>query len=166
MPRIVASGSRNRAYKDFCTALKKAADNEFVVLLVDSEAPVTTDQGPWSHLKGRDHWDQPEKASDDNVHLMVQCMEAWFIADRGTLAKCFGQQFNANALPAREDVENISKPDLESRLNNATRAANKGKYDKGRDSFDILAKINPQKVMSASLYAKRLIDTLLEKAAT
>jgi len=161
MPRIVACGGRQSAYDDFCTALKKAGGDEFIVLLVDSEDAVAAGgDGPWSHLKVRDNWDKPATATDDNVHLMVWCMEAWFVADRETLAAFFGQQFNANALPAREDVENISKPDLYAGFENATRTCKKGKYGKGRHSFDILAQIDPAKVMAASPYARRLINTL------
>ncbi len=165
MPRVVASGSRQAAFNDFCTAMEKAANDEFIVLLVDSEDVVATDDKLWSHLKDRDNWDKPVNTTDENVHLMVQCMEAWFLADKDNLAAFFGQQFNANALPTREDVENIVKPDLYTRLKNATRLCEKkGRYGKGRHSFDILAQIDPAKVMEVSPYAKRLIDTLREKA--
>ena len=37
MPRVVASGSRNSAYSDYCTAIK---NGELAVLLVDSETEV------------------------------------------------------------------------------------------------------------------------------
>lgn len=165
MPRVVAGGGRKEAFDDFCTALNKAGEGDFIVLLVDSEAAVAAGDGPWSHLKDRDNWDKPATATDDNVHLMVWCMEAWFIADCDTLAAFFGQHFNANALPNREDVENIAKPDLYTGLENATRLCEKmGRYGKGRHSFDILAQIDPAKVMEVSPYAKRLIDTLREKA--
>lgn len=162
---VHACGGRQVAYDDFCIALKNAADDEFIVLLVDSEAAVAAPDDPWPHLKARDNWDKPATATDDKVHLMVQCMEAWFIADRDTLNAFFGQQFNANALPARNDVENISKQDLYTGLESATRRCEKkGKYGKGRHSFDILAQIDPAKVMAASPYAQRLIDTLRAKA--
>lgn len=164
MPHIIASGSRQNAYDDFCTALKIVADGEFIVLLVDSEDVVAIGDKPWAHLEARDNWDKPENAAKKNAHLMVQCMEAWFVADRQTMATFFGQNFNANALPTREDVENISKRDLYAVLENTTRNCRKGRYGKGRHSFDILAQIDPAKVMAASPYAKRLIDTLLKKA--
>lgn len=164
MPRIVASGSRQDAYDDFCMALKKAGNGEFIILLVDSEDPVADGAGSWEHLEDRDNWDRPAAADDSNAYLMVQCMEAWFIADHNTLAGFFGQDFNAGALPAREDVENIRKPDLYTALENATRMCRKGKYGKGRHSFDILAQLDPMKVTAASPHAKRLVDTLLDKA--
>ena len=41
MPAIKACGSRHAAYGDFKTALRTAAADEYPVLLVDSEAPVS-----------------------------------------------------------------------------------------------------------------------------
>jgi len=166
MPRIVASGSRQAAYDDCCTALNKAGADEFIILLVDSEAPVAQNHGdaPWSHLKARDSWDKPAQATDDNVHLMAQCMEAWFVADRATLRAFFGQGFTDNALPANPNVEEIPKQDLYAALDNASRNSQKGRYGKGRHSFDILSQIDPTRVAAASSWARRLIDTLRDKA--
>ena len=131
------------------------------MLLVDSEAPVAAGTEPWRHLKDRDGWDRPAGADDGHVHLMVQCMEAWFLADRATLAAYFGDGFSENSLPRRTDVEEISKQDLESGLNAATRNSRpKGAYRKGRDSFSILADLDPDKVANASPHAKRFLETL------
>lgn len=164
MPRFVCCGGRDAAYGDFRTALMRARDNEFVVLLVDSEDPVNTSAGSWSHLKSRDGWARPAGATDDHAHLMVQCMEAWFLADRDTLATYFGTEFNANALPRRKDVENIPKADVFSGLKNATRHSNKGEYSKGNHSFDILGSLDPVAVRACSPSADRLFDTLFTKA--
>ena len=166
MPRIIAGGTRDNTYKDFRTALTKAAGNEFVVLLVDSEGPTSEGVGVWSHLKNRDKWSPPEGVTDDNAHLMVQCMEAWFIADRETLAGFFGSGFRSSALPGRPDVENVSKKRLIDALQNATRQCRpKGRYDKGRHSFQLLGQLDPAKVTEASPYAKRLVRTLMSKAS-
>ena len=97
MPAVVACGSRNDAYDSYCTAIANAGQNDFPILLVDSEAAVT--QEPWDHLKARDNWDRPDNAIDEHAHLMVQCMEAWFVADRELLARFFGQGFSENPLP-------------------------------------------------------------------
>ena len=163
MPSIIACGGRDRAYDKFCTAQRNARANDFIVLLVDSEEGVEEDIGPWAFLKRRDHWSRPDGTRDDNVHLMVQCMEAWFLADRDTLAHFFGDGFNANPLPNRFDVENIPKSDLYDALERATQASSKGKYGKGRHSFDLLAQLDPQKVTQASPYAKRLVDILIDR---
>ena len=166
MPKIIAGGGRQKTYDKFRHALNKAAYNEFIVLLVDSEEPVLKNSGPWLHLKNRDKWDKPPDARDDNAHLMVQCMEAWFLADKDSLATFFGNGFNLNKLPDRTDIENIPKDDIDSFLNKATRRCeSKGVYDKGRHSFTILAQMNPDKVIKVSPHAKRLVNTLLDKAS-
>ena len=161
MPRISACGGRQQAYDDFCNALNRVVNDRFVVLLVDSEGPVTESSGPWAHLKRRDNWDKPTSATDDNAHLMVQCMESWFLADKDALLQYFGSGFNRNALPRRTNIEDIPKHDLHEGLKNATRqCARKGAYHKGRHSFAILAELNPELLTEVSPYAKRLIRTL------
>lgn len=161
LPRIFASGARQQAYDDFRHALRASRGDDFVVLLVDSEGPVAAGAGPWRHLKDRDGWDKPAEATEDHVHLMVQCMEAWFLADRPALAEYFGDGFGENSLPRRADVEEVSKQDLERGLNAATRnSRSKGAYRKGRDSFAILADLDPDKVADASPHAKRFLEAL------
>ena len=164
MPRVIASGSRREVYDDFVTAHRKAEGSVFPVLLVDSETAVSA-QSPWDHLMQLDHWDKPQGATDDHAHLMVQCMEAWFVADRHCLERYFGQGFTLNALAARNDVENIPKNDLMNGLRDATRhSLTKGEYEKGRDSFAILERIDPNLVRQASPYANRLIVVLLKSS--
>ena len=168
MPRIFASGGREQAYRDFCNDFEKASGNKFIVLLVDSETPVDKDFDAWSHLKARpeDNWDKPPGADTDNAHLMVQCMEAWFLADKEALSEFFGQGFNQNALPAHVEIEDIPKGDIGRGLEMATRqSVRKGTYHKGRHSFDILAKLDPAKVVKASPRAERLVRTLLDRAS-
>ncbi len=168
MPRIFASGGREQAYRDFCNDFEKASSSEFIVLLVDSETPVDKDSDAWSHLKARpgDNWGKPAGADADNVHLMVQCMEAWFLADKEALSEFFGQGFNRNALPAHVEIEDIRKEDIYQGLERATRqSVRKKTYHKGRHSFDILAELDPAKVVNASPHAERLVRTLLDKAS-
>ena len=83
-PRVIACGSRSNAFNDFRMAIDQGRN---ALLLVDSETPVSAahQQGshflPWAHLKCRDNWDKPDKASDADCHLMVQVMESWFLVD-------------------------------------------------------------------------------------
>ena len=165
MPKIIACGGRKKAYDKFCDALAHAKDGEFIALLVDSEAAVT--EQPWLHLLHRegDQWERPEGADDRNVHLMVQVMESWFLADRDALSGYFGQRFRASALPAQQDIENVSKSDVLRGLSKATRSCAKGRYNKGDHSFDILARIHTDKVLSAAPHAARLIETLERETA-
>ena len=168
MPRVMPCGGRSETYDDFRNALRTARDDEFVILLVDSEEPVAEGSDPWTHLGNRadDRWSKPREAGDDGAQLMVQCMEAWFLADKDSLAKFFGAGFDRGALPARPDVENVPKGDIETGLNMATRhCEGKGAYHKGRHSFAILAELDPGKVTAASPHAKRLVDTVRGKAS-
>ncbi len=145
MPSVVACGRRQNAYDSFCTALQTADENCFVILLVDSEEPATL--SPWAHLEGRDNWIRPDAASDDSAHLMVQCMEAWFLTDHPTLTAFYGQGFNSSSLPAHANVEQVSKQDIFKSLELATRhSRSKGRYEKSNHSFSILAQLDSAKV--------------------
>ena len=130
------------------------------MLLVDSEGPVSEGSGPWTRLRNHDNWTKPERASDDNAHLMVQCMEAWFLADQDALTAYFGSGFAENALPANPNVEQVPKSDIDAGLRNATRRTSSRTYDKGRDSFAILGELDPNLVARASVHADRLLRAL------
>lgn len=171
-PRIVACGSRRDAYDSYCTAI---ANGEKAMLLVDSEADVAEEfqadvqkenWNPWGHLKQRegDSWEKPVGAVDTDCHLMVQCMETWFIAEPQVLKSFFGQGFRENALPAtNRPIEQVAKQQVYEALKKATRDSKKGPYGKGNHSFKILKAIPANKVEAASPWAKRFIDALKQK---
>ena len=165
MPQVIACGGRQSAYEKFRAGLAAGKKQGFIVLLVDSEGPVAEGSGPWFHLRNRDGWHKPDDATDDSAHLMVQCMEAWFLADKDRLEVFFGQDFNRNALPGNQNIEEVAKPDVLNGLKNATRQSqSKGEYGKGRHSFELLSQIDPANVLVASPHARRLVDTLQEQA--
>ena len=165
MPRVIACGGRQGAYAKFLAALVSGNEREFIVLLVDSVGPVAEGSGPWLHLMHRDGWEKPKDATDDNAHLMVRCMEAWFLADKDRLPVFFGRGFNRNALPGHRNIEEIAKADVLQGLKNATRQCQpKGEYGKGRHSFELLSQIDSASVLAASPHARRLVEILREKA--
>ena len=157
LPRIVAGGSRQNAYDSFKTAHDQG--NGTVLLLVDAEGPVAAD-GSWLHLQARDGWDRPDGATDEQCHLMVEVMESWLLADREALEAFYGQGYRSNALPQRQNVEEVPKDDVRDGLARATRNSTKGRYHKGTHSFKMLEKLDPAKVRDASPYADRFISTL------
>ncbi|UDV02633.1 DUF4276 family protein [Marinomonas profundi] len=171
-PRIVACGSRNDAYDSFCTEIKSGNP---AMLLVDSEAAIiaahqkdkdSSKWTPWEHLKQRqgDEWDKPAGATDVQCHFMVECMENWFLADRVTLEKFFGQGFHLASLPAVDRaIESVPKTEAYSMLKKSTLKSKKSEYGKGNHSFKLLAEINPNLVIAASPWADRFI-TELKKA--
>ena len=160
MPSVVACGGKDSAIKDFRSALRRLKSGQVALLLVDSEGPVQAGITPWQHLKLHARWARPDGTQDDQAHLMVQCMETWFLADVSALESYFGPGFRSAAIPQRNDIERIPKDDVFEQLESASRGSSKRAYSKGRHSFDILAQIDPEKVVQRSPFAKRLIDTL------
>lgn len=150
---------RRRTFDAFKLALEDHTD-DFIVLLIDSEGPVTAG-GPWRHVKQNpgDKWDNPG-CENKNCHFMVQMMEAWFVADRAKLEEYFGRGFHAKSLPPSVNVEEIPKGTLKDALKRATRGCKKGPYDKGDHSAEILALIRPNEVQKKAPHCKRLFDTL------
>jgi hypothetical protein len=157
---ITVCGSRNNAFRDFKNALPDHP-NAFIILLVDSEAPVT--QPPWEHLKSRDNWDAPAGVDETHCYLMVQTMEAWFMADIDTLKKFYGQGFKENAIPRKSNVETIEKDLLERSLKAAScDTKSKGEYQKIQHASKLLEILDVDKVRKASSECERLFTTLTE----
>lgn len=155
--QLVACGRRSNAYRNFCNAIQDYP-GAFNVLLVDSEGAV--DEGPWDHLRRCDGWSRPKSVEDHHCHLMVQIMEAWFVADLKTLSTYYGQRFNPNPIPNNPDVEQIPKNTLESSLKAATQNTQKGEYHKIRHASDILELLDTETVRSAAKHCHRLFETL------
>ena len=142
MPKLIARGSRDSSYDSFKTAHAKATGNDYVAMLIDSEDPVANIDQTWSHLNQRDGWQIPEGAQDDQVLLMVTCMETWIVADRQALVEHFGNTLQDSALPPVSNLESRSRQDVQNRLAHATRDC-PGPYTKGPKSFEVLGKLDP-----------------------
>jgi len=161
---VIASGSRANAFRNFSLALRQHK-GDYILLLVDSETAVTA--SPWQHLGERetDGWHRPVGASEDQAHLMVQVMEAWFLADHQLLADFYGQGFLRRALPRQSDIEQIAKADVLRALRRASKSTSKGGYHKTRHGFELLEQIDPRRVRAASRHAERLFGVLESKTA-
>lgn len=150
--KLIPSGGRRTTYEAFINALYTNPDS-INVLLVDSETPIAavtddTDQDAEvrvAHLTQRDQWDLSE-AHPQRVHLMVQCMETWIVADRDALRRFYGQGFVPNSLPRRVNLEEEPKMDVYDKLMRATRATQKGEYGKIRHASQLLQSIDPTQV--------------------
>lgn len=159
---VIASGGRREAFEDFCAALRQHPD-DFVMLLVDSEEAVYS--RVWEHLRNRvgDNWHRPAAAGDDQAHLMVQSMECWLFADRETLIAYYGQGFLATSLPGQQNVELITKQIAIQSLEHASRHTSKGEYHKTRHGFDLIERIDPNRVRLGSRHADRLCEVLVRE---
>jgi hypothetical protein len=162
--KMIACGAGSIAFDDFCLALE-THKNDTSILLLDSEAAFDRTQAKWSFLSQQgDAWKngKPARAKEEQIYFMVQCMEAWLLADRATLQKYYGKDFHPNALPSEHrSPDTISPKDLRAALANATRKTSKGSYSKGKHAFELIGLIDPQMVMAACPSAKHLIDYLL-----
>jgi hypothetical protein len=77
---------------------------------------------------------------------MVQCMEAWLLADPEALAGYYKRGFRGRSLPIQPDLEVAPKLRVYDELAKATRGTSKGEYAKIRHASALLALIDPEQV--------------------
>lgn len=142
MPRLVSCGGRDSAFDDFKNAHAKSKPGDYNALWIDSEDPMSDIEKAWDHLRRRDGWLRPQGATDDQVLLMVTCMETWIASDRATLQEHYGAKLQTSGLPSVVVMETRRRQDVQNALVNATRGCSNA-YTKGRRSFEILGKLNP-----------------------
>jgi hypothetical protein len=99
-------------------------------------------------------------ATDDQVFLMVQVMETWFLADRAMLRSYCGAALREGHLAAWPDLESIPKDDVLRALDMATAACGTRRYAKGAKSFTMLEKLDARKVRRACPHADALLRSL------
>lgn len=164
-PRVIACGSRTSAYKQFRDAQESGKVEPW--LLVDAEAPVTTSVSPWAHVKQRtgDGWEQPQGATDEQLHFMHVCMETWLAADPDALAKVFGPKFDSSKLPAVSSLEGCRKDVLFKAISAATKPTPCSEYAKGPHSFRALAEVAPKKVRQLT-WGARFLDAIGKPVST
>ena len=161
MPRLVACGSRDSAFRSFKTALK-ANSHERYAMLIDSEDPVEDIYKTWEFLCSRDEWEKPELATDEQVFLMVTCMETWIIADRETLKSHYGDNLNEATLPSLNNIEKKDRHFIQQALEMATKYCSNS-YKKGKRSFVILGKLSPEALRKNLTSFNRMEEILKER---
>ena len=149
--RLIACGGRAAAFKAFRHAA--AGGDTIAALLVDSEGPVTTT--PTAHLAQRDGW-RLQSVDDAAIHLMVQVMETWIIADADALSQYYGNGFERNQLPRRPALEEVPKAHVARPLDRATAATSKRSYRKIRHASELLARVDPEVVKRRCPHFERL----------
>lgn len=147
--RIVCAGDRNSAHGAYLNAKKNTG---FALLLVDSEDEFPSDAKPTgkeriAFLKKRDRWSF-SKEDAEQVHLMVQCMETWIVADAKALADFYGAKFDGSQLPKKMNLEDEPKADIQNKLRLATRNSSKGEYRKLAHASKLLAQLNADSLAS------------------
>ena len=154
--RLVCCCARDEVFDKFRNS--PAADAPgIVVMLVDSEGSVNSP--PRAHLHERDGWDL-SGVDEDHVHLMVQAMETWIVADQDALSAYCQQGFRANALSSRDDLEEEDKISVADALNRATEQARKGRYHKIHHAAVLLAQVDPAKARKRDRHCERAANIL------
>ena len=156
--KLFPRGSRNEAFRSFEHAFKNN-EARIIILLVDAEGPVKTSVR--AHLKSRDKWNL-DFTTNDNVHLMIQTMETWIVADVAALTDYYGQNFQQSALPLTSELEAISKSEITRSLKRATKPTQKKEYHKIRHASEILKRIDSSKVRQRCQSCERLFNTVLQ----
>jgi hypothetical protein len=177
--RFVCCGSRQRTYETFINSLT-VNPKTMNALLVDSETPIAPvpankaedAKARVAHLQqkdgtaGRGQGDGWELGNvpPERVHLMVQCMEAWIVADPDALEAFYKQKFKKDSLPKRPNLEDVPKADLYEKLKNATKDTKKGEYGKIKHASKILLVIDPEKVVQHcprfSIFRNWLVESI------
>lgn len=143
---FVMCGGREATCDAFLNAACQSRDS-MVGLLVDAEGPLKnrTNEGRVEHLVQRDRWEL-KSVDCERVHLMVQCMEAWLVADPEAVAGFYGKDFLPSALPTRRDLEDEPKQSLYDGLRRATQHTQKGEYGKVKHASALLGRIAVERV--------------------
>ena len=101
--KVVPCGGRVQTRDAFLNA-RNQDPGTHAILLVDAETAVN--RSPKQHLLARDGW-RLDDVPDSDIHLMVQVMETWIIADAEVLRAFYGQGFKDRALPRHADLEQV-----------------------------------------------------------
>ena len=118
-------------------------------------------RSPWSPASTwtRDGWDTADIGAQ-LLHLMVQTMEAWIVADADALNRYYGRSFNAGLLPKAADLESVAKSEIDGSLRRATERTSKGRYHKTRHASDLLHRVDAERVKARCRHCRRLFDEL------
>ena len=162
--RAVPCAGRQQAYAAFCDAVRNEPES-LNILLVDSEewvALIADDPRPWAHLAARkdDPMRQPKGVTQEQCHLMVTTMEAWFIADPDNLAKHYLKSFIRSKLPKPEQAERIARDKSLAVLKAAIDRGPKKVFHKIDDGARLLAVIDPRVVRGRCPWCNRFLEYL------
>ena len=153
---IVPCGGRIKAHEKFLDKHLNAPEQSSL-LLVDSEEAVS--RSPIEHLHWRDQWEFPG-VGVEAVHLMIQVMETWIVADPEALQAFYRDGFQASALPRHTNLEAVSKSDIQNALERAKRNTQPRTYHKTRHSGKLIAKLSHDKVRQRCPSFDRLLRTI------
>ena len=161
--KLTVCGPRTKAFREFNIAVT-SADGVMAFLLVDSEGPVAT-KSALAHLLATAGFQTSSNTTEGMVHLMIQTMEAWIVADVETVEKFYQKGFAASALPKADDLEKVAKTQISTGLDKATGGTTKGTYQKIAHASQLLTRINPAIVHQRCPSSRRFFDKVSKAVA-
>jgi hypothetical protein len=162
--RLKSSRAEAATMRTTPSSMLKTAPETFSVLLVDSEEPIAGPRSPRTHLTQRDGWILTG-ASEESIHLMIQVMETWIVADADAVARYYKQHFLRNALPRTQNLEAVEKARIHEALKRATAKTQKGEYRKIGHAAALLELVDPLVVRRRCPSCDRLFATLTQRIA-
>ena len=155
--KLVAGGPGTETIKDFLRFCS-TEPSSLNVLLIDSEGPVTdTIRYISDSIRSLSMWNAGVSCSDEQIHLMVQAMEAWFVADPQSLSRRFGQNYSTRHLPSPESAETVSTADLLTAIRRGLPQSRRRRgYDKVSDGVELLRLIDVEVVSQHCGHFRRL----------
>ncbi len=112
------------------------------VLLVDAEGPV--DGNAIDHIrKTHKSFDAPKQG---DLHLMVQAMEAWFVADSEAVRRVFGSKAKTDHLGMILDVERTTVKELQAALHKAAAETPARRYQKALHQRSLLEAVRVENI--------------------
>jgi hypothetical protein len=88
-------------------------------------------------------------------------METWIMADHRSLSVFFGKCLQTSALFPPRNIEARTRHEVQDALQHATRNCGKDRsYTKGKKSFEVLGKLDPNTLKLHLPYFRRMIATL------
>ncbi len=156
----------SKPIKDFLLGIRNDRKQSFFhILLMDSDILGAGD--PKKNVKNvnKDEWKKAKsiKINNNQLHFMVQNMEAWFMADTNALVGYYGSKLEVDKLPQHSIVEDIPAEDIEKKFKAITRSlsSKKNYYDnKLKHGSEILSRLDPEKVINAAPHCEALFNTL------
>ena len=160
LPQVALTGPGPKALAEAEARTKQAKGQETVLALVDSEGTLENIEQPLSLFQAK-HKTKFIYLTDEQILVMVQCMEAWICADKNAVREAYPKGQHSNRFE-QENPESKTPPQLCKYLEKVSKKPDQDKplYKKGKPAFELFGKTDPNIVAHRCPSAERAIRIL------